>query len=600
MNVRNYILLLALTCTLTFVQACDVIGDSAPSESKNFVLDSLRIIQVPDTEIVINRSGDTTIYINVEKNSTQQNQVSNADSGINKKHNTQNQRNNPNQIVRHKHKRQGDIYPIDFIQVQDFSPKDTKHIFASKQSSKKRKQSHNVSKRSSKVSLGKVNSNKTSHAKLLPKNEQQKRKSITFKYSSSNSTSNHSGLKVTVPVQSTQKQVKAEALQKQFVQSLVRNSDVVNEKGTSKQSTKKDNKHSEELETDDSKLNKEITKSGQQQNSSFNGKVITICITGVDSRLGVSQRHADANHVLKIWLDKGIIDIYSVPRGTPVNAGFSSKSLNYLANLRSNKGRDAYLRKMEDITGCGKIDYWMELGFSQAMGVMEMLGFKDNAKTALRVIRSRKAFATGDYQRCYNQGQFIRQMILRHFGKSTGFMGGVALRSAVNLVETNLKFDVAKDIIQQLEKSGFPKNDNSVMVKVRPSYKPQIQNIDLWDDASISVMNSKLENKLTKGGYIGKGKKPAFVEDSYENKLESMIKKAERVLQKNPKSSIALLRRVYEQRSWIQISDKRQREIYFERICKTLIDAYERSGFIIEADNVKYFYDQNIQTVSSK
>jgi anionic cell wall polymer biosynthesis LytR-Cps2A-Psr (LCP) family protein len=331
---------------------------------------------------------------------------------------------------------------------------------------------------------------------------------------------------------------------------------------------------------------------GGSSASQMFGRSVTIALTGVDSRLGETQRHADANHILRIWLDRGEIELFSIPRGTPVDAGFSSKSLNYLANLRSNKGRDAYLKKIAEISGVGKIDYWIELGFSQAMGVMELLGFKENAKTALRVIRSRKAFRSGDYQRCYNQSQFIRQMILRHFPTSTGVMGSLALRAALNTVETNLKYDVAKAIIAELESKGFPKSDKSVEIKVRPAYKPEIKHIDLSDVAAIDMMNRKLETKLTKDGWIGKGRKPAFVASAYENKLETMVSRAEKSVDRSPMVAINLLKRIYEQRSWIQVNDKFDREVYMQRICMTLIKAYENAGFMIDADAVRYFYDE--------
>lgn len=347
-------------------------------------------------------------------------------------------------------------------------------------------------------------------------------------------------------------------------------------------------------------VEQEIITASKKGASSLSGRNVVICITGVDSRLGVTQRHADANHILRIWLDKGEIEIFSVPRGTPVSAGFNTKSMNYLANLRSNKGRDAYHKKMIEITGVGRIDYWMELGFSQAMGVMELLGFKDNAKTALRVIRSRKAFRTGDYQRCYNQSQFIKQMILRHFGKSSGFMGGMALRSALGIVETNLKFDMMKNIIEDLQAKGFPKNSNAVTIKVRPAYRPEIQHIDFSDDASISIMNAKLEKSLTQKGFIGHGKKPAFNENKYEDQLEIIVKRGEKQYKSNPQAAINTLRRVYEQRAWLQITDKSQRMNFFKRICLTLIESYKTLGYAIEQDNVQTFYDGHLESTAQE
>jgi len=142
------------------------------------------------------------------------------------------------------------------------------------------------------------------------------------------------------------------------------------------------------------------------------GRKISICITGVDSRIGDKVVHADANHLVNVWLDSGIVEVVSIPRGTFCDAGFADTSgLNYLANLRANRGRKSYMKEISKISGIPKIDYYVEFGFSQAIGLLKLLGFRDNAGQMLRVLRSRKSFATGDYQRSFNQGQFVAQMI---------------------------------------------------------------------------------------------------------------------------------------------------------------------------------------------
>ncbi len=343
-----------------------------------------------------------------------------------------------------------------------------------------------------------------------------------------------------------------------------------------------------------SKIERDMERASSSS-ASGSGRSVCIAITGVDSRIGVAQRHADANHVLRVWLDNGRIDIFSVPRGTQVDAGFKSAGLNYLANLRSNKGRDAYLRKLADIAGVPRIDYWVEMGFSQAIGLIEMLGFKDKAASTLHVLRTRKAYAVGDYQRCYNQGQFIRQMILNNFNKSTGFLGSIALRGALGLVETNLTLDASKMIIEELEKQHFPASPSSVSVHLRPKFNARLKELNLANTEAITKLNSELNSRLSKNGYLGKGKAPAFDPQKYEKSLLSRILRAERTVDRSPKAAIASLAQVYKQRSWIQIKSDTKRADYMRRICDVLARAYDNTGFAIEADNIRYFAEQQVK-----
>ena len=107
----------------------------------------------------------------------------------------------------------------------------------------------------------------------------------------------------------------------------------------------------------------------------YRGRRINIAITGVDSRLGDRYKHADANHVLSILLDSGKIEIISVPRDTPVDAGFEdSTGQNKLTVSRATLGRNGYLRELANIAKVDKIHYYVEFGFSQAMGIIDWLG----------------------------------------------------------------------------------------------------------------------------------------------------------------------------------------------------------------------------------
>ena len=87
------------------------------------------------------------------------------------------------------------------------------------------------------------------------------------------------------------------------------------------------------------------------------GRVINVMITGVDSRLGDPMGHADANHLVRFFVDSGCVEIISIPRDTPSDAGFEDTTgLNKLTNVRANRGRATYLKAICEIAGVQKID----------------------------------------------------------------------------------------------------------------------------------------------------------------------------------------------------------------------------------------------------
>ncbi len=322
----------------------------------------------------------------------------------------------------------------------------------------------------------------------------------------------------------------------------------------------------------------------------FWGRSVTIAISGIDSRLGVKQAHADANHVLRIWLDQGKIEILSVPRGTYADAGFSSSSLNIIANYRARKGRQAYLRKLAEMTGVGSIDYYVEVGFSQAMGIFELLGFRGSAATALHVLRTRKAFGIGDHQRCYNQAQFIRQMILKHFPRTDGALDALTLRAALAIAETNLRYDVAQMILATLRSKGFPRSERDVSIKLCPR-RHQPQQFDLSSPAKVVALGKKLDKALRMRRVMPR--KPTFRVESYQARLHRLLIDAARALdQQKPARAIALLERPYQQRAWLQLPEERGRLHFMVLMCATLIEAYEATGNVLKADDVRYFLAQ--------
>lgn len=325
------------------------------------------------------------------------------------------------------------------------------------------------------------------------------------------------------------------------------------------------------------------TSSGKKVKRVFTGKRINIAITGVDSRLGDGYKHADANHVVSINLDSAKIEVISIPRDTYADAGLEdSTGQNKLTVVRGAKGRRAYLREVARIANVDKIHYYVEFGFSQAMGILEWLGYKNSANT-LQVLRSRKGLGGDDYQRTYNQGQFMRQMMIEHFGKLTGLLGSVFLRGGFSIVDTDLETDKASQIIDALDYRGFPKSREDIVVLVRPPIRIPFKEYDFTDKNVIKELSKQIEDYNEKHKKSYSNKKTVKVEDV----LAEAISSAAQDSAKSPIKVIHRLKTYYSQRAWLQVEDKHRRAQLRDGICTLLADAYEKRKQYTKAQEIR-------------
>lgn len=302
----------------------------------------------------------------------------------------------------------------------------------------------------------------------------------------------------------------------------------------------------------------------------FKGKRVNIAITGVDSRIGERYRHADANHVVSLLLDKGEIEIYSIPRDTYAFAGFEEDSLdkyNLLTNVLGRLGRKSYLSELARISEIDHIHYYVELGFSQAIGIIEKLGFKD-PKSTLQILRDRKSYRIGDFQRSYNQGNFISGAIYK-FNHLTENTNDIIFDIFLGLVETNL----SKDDIIDLKSYFTNLKKNQITNFVKPKINTNFEEIDLFNTFeydSIIVSNDLGAFDNTSEFVAGKLLEILEEVDSY----------------KNNQVKINKLKRYFEQKAWLQISDLRIRSAIKNRFKDILTQAYTDIGKFQEAQKI--------------
>ncbi len=333
----------------------------------------------------------------------------------------------------------------------------------------------------------------------------------------------------------------------------------------------------------------------------YTGKRINVLITGVDSRLGTGSKLADANHIVSINLSNGTINIVAIPRDTPsdfthlVKVYTSPDSSTFvwdtayvkLTETRSGKGHDVYMQQVSLIGGFDRMHYWAEFGFSQAMGILEFLGFKDS-KATLQILRSRKSNASGDYQRCYNQAQFIRQMILKYFKVLDGMGGNLILRGLLAIVESDLSYDNAKKIFTQLKAAGFDSRPEQITVQVKPSGIKSFHNFDYTDERTFDSLKTAVARYYEKHGDGDTNSKPFSVEGRVLGRLTSAIRTAEADTAKRPQLVVNKLNIYYIQRAWLQVQDRIKREELRDKIADMLIRAYTKLQDAKRVREIKY------------
>ncbi len=313
---------------------------------------------------------------------------------------------------------------------------------------------------------------------------------------------------------------------------------------------------------------------GTTNRTVFLGRRVNIAVTGVDSRLGAGTKHADANHVISLLLDSGKIEIYSVPRDTHADCGYDdSTGLNKLTIMRASHGRNAYLKELARITRLDKIHYWAEFGFSQAMGLIEFLGYREAPQT-LQVLRSRRGLGGDDYQRVYNQAQFIKQAMVRQFSRFDGAMGSLLMRGLLTMVETNLDYATASELFDKMQKAGFPRHSSDVSIYIRPPMPIKFKIYDFQNPETVVELRHKIEN--FNQSRLEKYDEQLTPRSDVTARLKRFIAKAAQDTLKNPTRSINTLKVLFEQRAWFQVQDTAMRNQIREDFTKILVESYKK------------------------
>jgi hypothetical protein len=346
--------------------------------------------------------------------------------------------------------------------------------------------------------------------------------------------------------------------------------------------------------------------SSEKYDKILKGEKLRILITGIDSRLGSTKNHADATHLITVWFEPGIVEIVSIPRGTWADAGFKEPfidsvrevnpdaklySQNYLANVRATRGRLRYWKDVRRIAKVDSINYYVEFGFSQAIGLLELMGYGEKAPQVLRVLRTRQVYGGQEHQRNFNQGQFIKQMILAIFPKLESIEGEILMRSALLMVDTDLDIDAIKSIIERLKAKGFPRGGEAIIQRVKPKYGHKYLSYDFGQSDAVDSLYKYLATKSMRLARDKNINDNTTTTSKVKRAIDSLLSDSEKYVTTDPSRSIRNLRIPFEQRAWFQIADIKERSAIRRRVCNILIRAYKENQDNLHASEVQTVLD---------
>lgn len=213
-----------------------------------------------------------------------------------------------------------------------------------------------------------------------------------------------------------------------------------------------------------------LEQSGRKQSR----RVLDILLIGLDSRLGSARGRADALHLVTVDFDAPQVRITSIPRGTHSDLGYTNEASNIIANVRSARGRTELQRRVARLCRRDSVPYYVEVGFSDAFGILELLGYTDPS-AELQALRQRRDYQYGDHNRCYNQGLFIRSAILRLLPLLEGVTGDVLLRAGLDLAHTNLTQQQCRGIAYLLNDAGVTCTPQLISVTLKSPYRKRIE-----------------------------------------------------------------------------------------------------------------------------
>ncbi|MCZ7556291.1 MAG: hypothetical protein M5R41_07820 [Bacteroidia bacterium] len=291
-------------------------------------------------------------------------------------------------------------------------------------------------------------------------------------------------------------------------------------------------------------------------------RALDVLLIGTDNRIGERRGRADALQLISIDIDTRSLTIMGIPRGTPTDLGYDSAAWNILANVLPLRGREALLRRVAHLTGRDSIRYWMEFGFSDAMGVLEILGYRDPDRD-VRMLRRREGYRYGDHTRSYVQASFIGNSLRRVLPLLGEAMGELVISQGLQIVKSNLNIEQCHGLALLLRDAGVAERPELIHVRVLSPYDRHLAR----DARGAGPIRSQI---------------PAARVNA-ERRIALLLARAARATEGD---AVQLLWTPFQQHVWLQVPDQRRRRTVRDEMAGRLITALSVLGRTEERDSI--------------
>jgi len=296
-------------------------------------------------------------------------------------------------------------------------------------------------------------------------------------------------------------------------------------------------------------------------------KVITpinILLLGFDGRRGDSNPRCDAIHMISFYPSAGKIRITTVPRGTTIKLSKNGDET-IVANSCHTMGIDFTVKQIEKITGIHP-DAIVKVGFSQTLGALRLIDLPTTP--TLQYLRNRR-YGIGDYQRSYNQAQFLKDMLVSHFEQLAALPKPIQYL-LFQMIDTDMDFEEANQLASQLAASKIFTNPENIELVTKPADNKLRRDISFAE--SIYGQETDWQNDPEFKTYQG----------NLEAYLENLIQKADRLIEtKKGKSAYNSIKTPFSQRLWLQIENEDKRDLlHFEMLKSYIFSSGDKNGSI--------------------
>lgn len=296
-------------------------------------------------------------------------------------------------------------------------------------------------------------------------------------------------------------------------------------------------------------------------------KVITpinILLLGFDGRRGDSNPRCDAIHMISLDPSAGKIRITTVPRGTTIKLSKNGDET-IVTNSCHTMGIDFTVKQIEKITGVHP-DAIVKVGFSQTLGALRMIDLPTTP--TLQYLRNRR-YGIGDYQRSYNQAQFLKDMLVSHFEQLAALPKPIQYL-LFQIIDTDMDFEEANQLASQLAASKIFTNPENIELVTKPADNKLRRDISFAE--SIYGQEADWQNDPEFKTYQG----------NLEAYLENLIQKTDRLIEtKKGKSAYNSIKTPFSQRLWLQLEDEDKRDLlHFEMLKSYIFSSGDKNGSI--------------------